>query len=302
MKHLIWLLSLCMMLTINVLPAANARSNVDFEISKASFFEEGLAPVRKPASYDLTIVYFMDYQCPACRKYTPDLARVLDEDPRIRLIYRDTPLLGPRSDKAALAAIASSFQGRHEAFHHAMMTTKGPLDDRAIKAAADKAGVNWPRLQRDMISRREDIDLQIARNFELATDIGIAGTPAFIIGNRQSNGALDYRALKLEIADARSELGVGKAPPFSSGQSDVGTRAPAGQAPSEQGGNDGPQEPPPVAAVSAAEPEPAGSAAIATSQQGDVWKWPAGLLLGLMALGLIWGAVRKLSSNRIKPR
>ena len=207
MKHLAWVLSAYLALAIILLPAAtNAQSSVDFEISKESFFEEGLAPVRKSGPYDVTIVYFMDYQCPACRKYTPDLARVLKEDSRIRVIYRDTPLLGPRSDKAALAAIASSFQGRHEAFHHALMMTKGPLDDSAIKAAAKKAGVDWSRLQRDMISRRENIDLLIARNFELATDIGIAGTPAFIVGERQSNGALDYQSLKLEIAEARKEL------------------------------------------------------------------------------------------------
>lgn len=206
MRHFAWLLGACLLLIFVTNSAASAVGNDDFEISKADFFVEGLAPVRKTGTYDITIVYFMDYQCPACRKYTPDVARVLREDPRVRVIYRDTPILGPRSDGAALAAIASSFQGRHEPFHLALMTTSEPLDESAIKAAARKAGVNWSRLERDMISRREDIDLLIARNFELATEIGIAGTPAFIVGERQSNGALDYQSLKLEIADARKEI------------------------------------------------------------------------------------------------
>ena len=165
-KHSVLFVSaLLTFILISLAPTAHAKSNVDFEITKESFFEEGLAPVRKSGPYDLTIVYFMDYQCPACRKYTPDVERALKEDPRIRVIYRDTPLLGPRSDKAALAAIASSFQGRHKAFHHALMMTRGPLDDSAIKSAATKAGVNWSRLERDMVTRREDIDLLIARNF-----------------------------------------------------------------------------------------------------------------------------------------
>lgn len=173
------------------------------EISQAEFFVEGLAPVRKSGPYDVTIVYFMDYQCPSCRQYTPDVARVLEEDRRVRVIYRDTPLLGPRSDDAARAAIASNFQGRHEAFHHALMLTKGPLDEIAIRAAAQKAGVDWSRLQRDLASRGDEIDMVIARNFELAIATGIHGTPAFIVGERQTSGALDYKLLKAEIADAR---------------------------------------------------------------------------------------------------
>lgn len=173
------------------------------EISKADFFVEGLAPVRKSGSYDVTIVYFMDYQCPSCRQYTPDVARVLKEDRRIRVIYRDTPLLGPRSDEAARAAIASHFQGRHEPFHHALMLTKGPLDESALRAAARNAGVDWPRLQRDLASRGDEIDMLITRNLELAAATGIQGTPAFIVGESQTNGALDYKLLKAEIADAR---------------------------------------------------------------------------------------------------
>lgn len=207
MKHFAWGWGASLLLLLALSTASNAAGTNDHEISKADYFVEGLAPVRKSGPYDLTIVYFMDYQCPACRQYTPDVARVLKEDRRIRVIYRDTPLLGPRSDEAARAAIASSFQGRHEPFHHALMTTKGPLDESAIRAAARKAGVDWSRLRRDIVSRRDEIDLLIGHNVELATLIGIMGTPAFIVGERQSNGALNYESLKLEIADARKEIG-----------------------------------------------------------------------------------------------
>lgn len=301
MKHFAWLFSAYLALAIILLPVAtNAQSSVDFEISKESFFEEGLAPVRKSGPYDVTIVYFMDYQCPACRKYTPDLARVLKEDPRIRVIYRDTPLLGPRSDKAALAAIASSFQGRHEAFHHALMMTKGPLDDDAIKAAAGKAGADWSRLERDMISRREDIDLLIARNFELATDIGIAGTPAFIVGERQSNGALDYQSLKLEIADARKELRNRNVSPgevvTTAGKPDPKLeqmRLTATTGRKEKGADKS------VTNVSKREvklrpPSPE------RSEEAEAWKWLIGPVVGLLGLAGIWSWAlrrRKARSN-----
>ncbi len=173
------------------------------DIERADFFKPGIAPTRTPAGYDLTIVYFFDYQCPQCRAFTPDVARVLREEPRIRWIYRDIPSISPKSTDAARVAIAASFQGRHHGFHHALMASKGRLSDASIRAAAARAGIDWPRLQRDLRTRRAAIDAQIARNGELADATGIVGTPAFIVGDRLSDGALDYRSLKLEIADAR---------------------------------------------------------------------------------------------------
>lgn len=191
--------------------ARDSAPSAAAEIEKEDFFRVGIAPVRAPAGYDVTIVYFMDYQCPSCRRYTPDVARVLAEDPKIRMIYRDTPILSDMSTVAARAAIAAAFQGRHEAFHHALMLTKGQLSDAAIRAAADKAGIDWPRLQRDLKTRGDDINSQIGRNVELAVATGIMGTPAFIVGDRLSNGALDYAGLKAEIADARAAAGVKQA-------------------------------------------------------------------------------------------
>ena len=176
-------------------------------IEKSDFFDPGFAPTRNGQAYDITIVYFFDYQCPTCRKYHADVARVLSEDRRVRIIYRDTPMLGDRSDAAAHAAIASRFQGRHEAMHNALMSTSGSLDGAALRAAADKAGVDWYRLQRDIKGHKSRIDELITWNFELATTAGIYGTPAFIVGDALANGALDYDGLKGEIADARKSLG-----------------------------------------------------------------------------------------------
>lgn len=297
MKHFAWLLGAYLVLTFTFPISTSAQNSSVFEISKEHFFEEGLAPVRKPASYDVTIVYFMDYQCPACRKYTPDVARVLKEDPRVRVIYRDTPMLGPRSDQAALAAIASSFQGRHEPFHHALMTTKGPLDESAVKAAARKAGVNWSRLQRDMISRREDIQLLIARNFELATEIGIAGTPAFIVGERQSDGALDYESLKLEIADARKELGIGKTSSDALKQGGAEIEILGTEVPEAQGGTEAAQGSTKVSAVSFERPAYPPSNSSSSPERNGTWKWLAGIILGVLGFAALWAAARKMSRD-----
>ena len=174
------------------------------EVTKADFFRPGMAPVRNAAGYDVTAVYFFDYQCPQCRRYAPDVERVMAEDRRVRWIYRDIPSISPVSRVAARLAIAAKFQGKHAAFHRELMLSKGRLEEAAIRAAGTRAGLDWKRVDRDLGANRARIDALIDRNGELADFAGIVGTPAFVIGDRLADGALDYQSLKAEIADARA--------------------------------------------------------------------------------------------------
>ena len=175
------------------------------EITKADFYKPGIAPVRKSPGYDITVVYFMDYQCPVCRQHTDEYAKVFSEDKKLRVIYRDTPIFGHQSEKAARLAIASQFQGKHEAFHLALMHSKGQLTDQSIREAATKAGVSWARLQKDLAAHKSAIDAQIDLNNRLSEAAGISGTPAFVIGDKLADGAYDYEGLKGEIGDVRAE-------------------------------------------------------------------------------------------------
>lgn len=188
------------------LPAAASAA----EISKADFFKPGIAPTRVKGAYDVTVVYFVDYQCPVCKAHTDEYAKVFREEPKVRVIYRDTPIFGAQSEAAARLAIASQFQGKHEAFHLALMHTKGRLTDAAIRQAAAKAGVNWAQLQKDLAARKTQIDAQIALNMRLSEAAGISGTPAFIIGDKLADGAYDYADLKGEISDVRAESRKGR--------------------------------------------------------------------------------------------
>lgn len=183
-----------------VAPAGAAQAA---EISPADFFKPGIAPVRNATGYDLTLVYFMDYQCPVCRANTDDYARVFGEDPKLRVIYRDTPIFGQQSEVAARLAIASRYQGKHEEFHLALMHSKGRLTDDTIREAAKAAGVDWARLQRDLAAHKAEIDAQVARNMALSEAAGISGTPAFVAGDELVDGALDYKGLKEMVADHR---------------------------------------------------------------------------------------------------
>lgn len=169
------------------------------------FTEDAVAPMIKPANYDVTIVEYMDYQCPFCRASHKPLKQLLAKDHRVRVIFRDWPIFGAASQAAALVAIASKYQGKYVAMHDALMETPLPLNQQKIKAAAKKAGVDWERMQKDMTAHSEEIEDLFQRNGEQAESIGLEGTPGFIIGNVQSFGGMDLAKFEKAVARARRD-------------------------------------------------------------------------------------------------
>lgn len=175
------------------------------ELNRESFTEDKVAPTVKPDKYDLTIVEYTDYQCPFCRKVHPELQKLIANDKKIRIIYRDWPIFGEQSVAAARTAIASNYQGKHAEVHDALMKTPRPLTEQSIRAAVTKAGADWNRLQADMKKHAADIDALLERNNEQAEALELQGTPAFIIGTYLSEGGLDYEGLKAAIHQARTK-------------------------------------------------------------------------------------------------
>lgn len=175
------------------------------EEQRRYFTEDDVAPMIKPPGYDVTIVEYMDYQCPYCRATHGPLKQLLARDKKIRVIFRDWPIFGDASAAAALAAIASQYQNKYVAMHDALMETPLPLSQAKIKIAAKKAGVDWGRLQRDIDTHSKEIEDLLARNDEQAQLLGLEGTPGFIIGNVQSFGGMDLKALEKSVAAARQQ-------------------------------------------------------------------------------------------------
>ena len=200
-----------------VLAGASPRpsENASIEEQRRWLTEDDVAPTVKPPSYDVTIVEYMDYQCPYCRATLGPLKQLLAKDKRVRIIYRDWPVFGPASQAAALAAIASKYQDKYFAMHEALMETPLPLNAEKIKAAAKKSGVNWELLQKDMTAHSQEIEDLVQRNDQQAQMMGLEGTPGFIIGSVQSFGGMTLKQLELSVASARkaahqAEAGSGK--------------------------------------------------------------------------------------------
>lgn len=192
--------------------APKPGEQASIEEQRRWFTEDEVAPMVKPPSYDVTIVEYMDYQCPYCRATHGPLKQLLARDKKVRVIFRDWPIFGPASEAAALTAIASKYQGKYLAMHDALMETPLPLDKDKIRAAARTAGVDWDRLQKDMTAHSEEIEDLFQRNSEQAEAIGLDGTPGFIIGNVQSFGGMTLKQLQTSVANARKAPHDGSAP------------------------------------------------------------------------------------------
>jgi protein-disulfide isomerase len=169
--------------------------------NQAELFRDADSPIGGNPNGDVVIVDFNDYQCPYCKRTHQAMKSVVAADGKVKTIYKDLPILGEASKVAALAALASVKQGKHTAFHNALMEFSGKLDRDKILEIAGSVGIDRAQLEKDM----EDPKLKrtIERNLELASALGIRGTPAFVIGKQFVPGAVDAAALKQLIADAR---------------------------------------------------------------------------------------------------
>lgn len=172
-------------------PASSAEAAAE----RRKIADDPIAPKHAPQGYDLSIVFYTDYQCPYCRMLHKTLERLAADDGKIRIVYRDWPIFGAPSIDAAKAAIASQWQGKHAEFNDALMQIEGKLDSAKIRAAADKAGVDWERLQTDLKARKSDIDGLLNRTSRQAAMMGLQGTPALLVGPYLAPGALDYATL-----------------------------------------------------------------------------------------------------------
>jgi protein-disulfide isomerase len=173
--------------------------------NQAELYRDPETPVGGNPSGDVTIVEFNDYQCPYCKKAYQAMKSVVGSDGKVRIIYKDLPILGDASKIAAQAALASMKQGKHQALHNALMEFGGKLDRDKILEIAVGVGVDRAQLEKDMEDPK--IKALIERNLSLASTLGVRGTPAFVIGKQFVPGAVDAAALKQLIADARKDQG-----------------------------------------------------------------------------------------------
>lgn len=147
------------------------------------------------ADGDVVLVEFFDYACGYCRKSNADVDRLLSEDPKLKVVWRDWPVLGADSEAAARASLAAARAGRFKPFYDALFANGRPGPEALARArAAAGLGADLPAAEADQ---------ELARNFQLARLLEATGTPTFVVGDQVLQGAVGYEALKEAIREAR---------------------------------------------------------------------------------------------------
>ncbi len=157
-------------------------------------------PVAGNPTAPVTIVEFYDPRCPYCKSMLPTLAELLHDDPNVRLVYKDWPILGPMSQLESRALLAAQRQGGYLKLQSALMQSGGQQTPDSIRALADQLGLNGGRILRDMDDPA--IKQRLDATMALAQQLGLQGTPALVIGHKLIGGAVELAELRQAVADA----------------------------------------------------------------------------------------------------
>lgn len=183
---------------------ASAETKAEEAITtfKSQLFNDPNTPVGGNPKGDVTMIEFFDYQCGYCKMSEEAVLKELKEDKNVKFLYKDFPILGPMSVTAAKASFAAARQGKYVKFHDALMAKKDHVSEDMIYQTAKESGLDVEKLKKDMAD--DGIMKLIDANLKLGTDIGVRGTPMFIIGTQIYPGALQYDQLKKAVDDARA--------------------------------------------------------------------------------------------------
>lgn len=164
-------------------------------------FRDPNDPVGGNSKGDATLVEFFDYNCPYCKQMASVMTQAEAADPRLRVVYKEFPILGPNSLFAAKAALAANKQGKYVAFHRALYQVRGAVDEGKVLEIAKTVGLDLARLKVDM--QAPEISARLDKNIDLARALGINGTPGFAIGDKLFTGATDLKSLQTVVEASR---------------------------------------------------------------------------------------------------
>lgn len=164
-----------------------------------------MTPVSGNAKGDITIIEFFDYQCSYCKRAFPHLRSVMEEDKGVRVVMKEFPVLGPESALGARAALAvwKLAPAKYMAFHTSLMNLKGRLSENKVIATATELGLKEADVRKAMASPAVQQELQTTA--QIAHQLNITGTPAFVVGSQVFPGYMELADLKQVVAAARAK-------------------------------------------------------------------------------------------------
>ena len=154
---------------------------------------------------DVALVEFFDYNCGYCKRAMTDMLDLMKSDPKLKVVLKEFPVLGPGSVEAAQVAVAVRMQDpsgkKYLDFHQKLLGSKGQADKARAMAAAKDAGADMAKLEKDLAS--PEVRATLEENFKLAEAMGMNGTPSYVIGKQVVIGAVGVDNLREKIGVAR---------------------------------------------------------------------------------------------------
>ena len=152
---------------------------------------------------NVTFVEFFDYNCGYCKRAMDDMLTLMKDDPKLKIVLKEFPVLGPGSVEAARVAVAVRMQNpkKYLEFHTKLLGGRGPADEAHALAVAKDVGMNMAQLQKDMKS--PEVKTTLEEDFKLAESLGLNGTPSYVIGDDVVVGAIGLEGLQAKVNTAR---------------------------------------------------------------------------------------------------
>jgi protein-disulfide isomerase len=188
---------------------AGAQAEADRALIAAheeAIFDDGFSFVGGNPEGDVTVVEFIDYQCGFCRRAHPEVQALVAGDENLRLVTKELPILGPGSELASRAAIATLIaegEGAYARLNEALLTLDGPVTDASLDAALAEAGLDAEAIRSGMDD--EEVTRRLAETRGLAQALGISGTPTFVIGERLVRGYVPLPEMEALVDAARAD-------------------------------------------------------------------------------------------------
>lgn len=177
---------------VQLVQAAAEETALDYLPELLSEPTGHVIPARSGNS-NVVVIEFFDYNCGTCRVLTDFTFSLHEENDDLKLILQELPVISPTSREAALISLAAVEDPQYLALHRAMMGAETALDSELASTIAREIGIAEATIESATVESGVQLALhdRIDRSVDIASNIGIDGTPAYIIAT------LDGSFLKL---------------------------------------------------------------------------------------------------------
>lgn len=208
--------------------AAQKPANGRMDAVPDGLYNYPMTPFVGPKDAKLVVVEFFDYNCGFCKRVVPDLMKIVGEQPDVKFMFKELPILSAESEVAARYALAANKQGKYMEYHSALMEHQGPVTQELLDQKAKDVGLDMTKLKAD--AEGADVKAALQKNVDLARELGVQGTPFFVIGKERVPGAIGYTRLKDLIEQERAALDPKAAIDSAAGTSDTSRTTDTGAA------------------------------------------------------------------------